>query len=204
MHVHQSLFRDGKNAFYSPDPPFNLSEIGKGFLAGLLNHAREITAVTNQWVNSYKRLVVGYEAPVYIAWGRRNRSALVRVPAFRDDRPEACRLEYRAPDPAANPYLAFSVMLAAGLNGIENGYPLPEPVEKDIYQMPDEVKKEYGIDALPDSLNEAVEIMEKSEVVKDALGEVVFHKFLANKKAEWERYRIQITDYELKTYLPIL
>ncbi len=204
MHVHQSLFKDGKNAFYSPDPPFNLSEIGKGFLSGLLHHAREITAVTNQWVNSYKRLVVGYEAPVYIAWGRKNRSALVRVPAFRKNRSEACRLEYRAPDPATNPYLAFSVMLAAGLEGIEKKYPLPDPIEKDIYKMPDEVKEEFGIDALPDSLNEAVEVMARSEVVKKALGETVFHKFLANKKAEWERYRIQVTDYELRTYLPIL
>lgn len=204
LHVHQSLFRGDENAFYDPSAPYNLSPIAQSFVAGLLNHAREITAVTNQWVNSYKRLVVGYEAPVYIAWGRRNRSALVRVPAFKKNKPKSARVEYRAPDPACNPYFAFSVMLAAGLEGIRRRYPLPDPVEEDIYKMPEEVKREYGIDALPDSLYAAIEAMESSELVRRALGDVVFQKYLNNKKAEWERYRIQVTDYELKTYLPRL
>ena len=204
MHVHQSLFSGGENAFYSDSDPYNLSDVAKGFIAGLLAHAREITAVTNQWINSYKRLVVGYEAPVYICWGRKNRSALVRVPAFKKGRASSCRAEYRAPDPACNPYLAFSVMLAAGLAGIKNKYPLPEPVEEDIYRLPDEVKREYGIDALPDSLYSAIEVMEKSEVVREALGPELFAKYLANKREEWERYRIQVTDYEIREYLPNL
>jgi glutamine synthetase len=204
MHVHQSLFSGGENAFYSDSDPYNLSDVAKGFIAGLLAHAREITAVTNQWINSYKRLVVGYEAPVYICWGRKNRSALVRVPAFKKGRASSCRAEYRAPDPACNPYLAFSVMLAAGLAGIKNKYPLPEPVEEDIYRLPDEVKREYGIDALPDSLYSAIEVMEKSGVVREALGPELFAKYLANKREEWERYRIQVTDYEIREYLPNL
>jgi len=204
MHVHQSLFSGGENAFYSDSDPYNLSDVAKGFIAGLLAHAREITAVTNQWINSYKRLVVGYEAPVYICWGRKNRSALVRVPAFKKGRASSCRAEYRAPDPACNPYLAFSVVPAAGLAGIKNKYPLPEPVEEDIYRLPDEVKREYGIDALPDSLYSAIEVMEKSEVVREALGPELFAKYLANKREEWERYRIQVTDYEIREYLPNL
>ncbi|MGB9589755.1 MAG: glutamine synthetase family protein [candidate division WOR-3 bacterium] len=204
MHVHQSLFREGENAFYSDSKPYNLSDVAKGFIAGLLRHAREITAITNQWVNSYKRLVVGYEAPVYICWGRKNRSALVRVPGFKEGKSSSCRAEYRAPDPACNPYLAFSVMLAAGLAGIEKNYPLPEPVEEDIYRLPEEAKREYGIDALPDSLYSATEVMEKSEVVREALGPELFAKYVANKREEWERYRIQVTDYEIREYLPNL
>ncbi|MEO0256637.1 MAG: glutamine synthetase, partial [candidate division WOR-3 bacterium] len=204
LHVHQSLFAGDKNAFYSDSDPYNLSDVAKGFIAGLLKHAREITAVTNQWVNSYKRLVVGYEAPVYICWGRKNRSALVRVPAFKEGRSSSCRAEYRAPDPACNPYLAFSVMLSAGLAGIINGYPLPDPVERDIYSLPEEAKKEYGIDSLPDSLYSAIEAMEMSDVVKEALGPELFAKYLANKREEWERYRIQVTDYEIREYLPNL
>ena len=204
LHVHQSLFRGSENAFYSPDGPYNLSETGRRYIAGLLKHAREITAVTNQWVNSYKRLVVGYEAPVYIAWGRRNRSALVRIPAIKEGKTQSCRAEYRAPDPACNPYLCFSVMLAAGLEGVRRGYELPEPVEEDIYKMPEEVKREYGIDALPDSLYSAILEMERSELVREALGEELFEKYIRNKKAEWERYRIQVTDYEIRTYLPTL
>lgn len=205
LHVHQSLFSGGENAFYSDeDPEFHLSETAQHFIAGLLGHSREITAVTNQWVNSYKRLVVGYEAPVYISWGRRNRSALVRVPAFKPHKRSSCRIEYRAPDPACNPYLAFTVMLAAGLKGIQEKYPLPEPIEEDIYAMPDEVKEKYGIDALPDSLYSAIEVMAESKLVKEALGEIVFSKYIKNKKTEWENYRIQVTDYEIKTYLPTL
>ncbi|MEO0271120.1 MAG: type I glutamate--ammonia ligase [candidate division WOR-3 bacterium] len=204
FHCHISLFKGEENAFYSENDEFNLSEIAKGFIAGLLKHAREITAVTNQWVNSYKRLVVGYEAPVYLSWGRKNRSALVRVPAFKPYKPKSCRIEYRAPDPACNPYLAFSVILRAGLKGVIEKYPLREPIEEDIYAMPEEVKRKYGIDSLPDSLYSAILEMEKSELVKSALGEEVFTKFIRNKKKEWEDYRIQVTDYELKNYLPLL
>lgn len=204
LHCHQSLFSGEKNLFYSEEGPYNLSKIARFYIAGLLTHAREITAVTNQWVNSYKRLVVGYEAPVYLSWGRRNRSALIRVPAFKPYKPTSCRIEYRAPDPACNPYLAFSCMLRAGLRGIEESYELSEPVEEDIYAMPEEVKKKYGIDALPDSLYSAILIMEKSNLVKETLGEPLFEKFIKNKKAEWEKYRIQVTDYEINTYLPVL
>jgi glutamine synthetase len=204
LHCHQSLFKEGKNAFYDKDDKYNLSKIAKCYMAGLLEHSREITAITNQWVNSYKRLVVGYEAPVYLAWGRKNRSALIRVPAFKPYKPESCRIEYRAPDPACNPYLAFSCMLRAGLKGIEKEYILREPIEEDIYAMPEEVKRKYGIDALPDSLYSAIILMEKSELVKDTLGENLFDKFIKNKKTEWEKYRIQITDYEIENYLPIL
>lgn len=204
FHCHLSLFKGDENAFYSENEEFNLSEIAKGFIAGLLKHAKEITAVTNQWVNSYKRVVVGYEAPVYLSWGRKNRSALVRVPAFKPYKPKSCRIEYRAPDPACNPYLAFSVILRAGLKGVIENYPLSEPIEEDIYAMPEEVKKKYGIDSLPDSLYSAILEMEKSELVKSALGNEVFVKFIRNKKKEWEDYRIQVTDYELKNYLPLL
>ncbi len=204
LHCHQSLFKEGKNAFYSEDGVYNLSDIAKSYIAGLLEHAREITAITNQWVNSYKRLVVGYEAPVYLSWGRKNRSALIRVPAFKPYKPNSCRIEYRAPDPACNPYLAFASMLGAGLTGIERGYKLRNPIEEDIYAMPEEVKKKYGIDSLPDSLYSAVLLMEKSEVAKEILGEVLFEKFIKNKKTEWEKYRIQVTDYEINNYLPVL
>lgn len=204
LHLHHSIFKKGKNAFFGEDGPYHLSETAQQFLAGLLKHSKEITAITNQWINSYKRLVVGYEAPVYIAWGRRNRSALVRVPAFKPYRPSSCRLEYRASDPATNPYLAFSVLLAAGLKGVQEKLPLPEPVEKDIYAMPDEVKAKYGIDSLPDSLYSATLAMERSQLVKETLGEALFEKYIKNKKTEWEKYRIQVTDYEIKNYLPKL
>ena len=204
LHVHQSLFRDDSNAFYSESDPYNLSDVARGYIAGLLRHAKEITAVTNQWVNSYKRLVAGYEAPVYISWGRRNRSALVRVPGFKPGKSQSCRAEYRAPDPACNPYLCFSVTLAAGLRGITENYPLSEPIEDDIYSMPDGIKREHGIEALPDSLYSATVAMENSQVVREALGPELFEKFVANKHEEWERYRIQVTDYEIGEYLPEL
>ena len=155
-------------------------------------------------VNSYKRLVPGYEAPAYISWGRKNRSALVRVPFYKPKKEESIRVEYRAPDPACNPYLAFSCMLRAGLRGIEKKYPLPEPIEEDIYTMSENERKKRGIKSLPDSLYSAILTTEKSDVVKDALGENVFKKFIANRKREWEEYRIQVTDYEIKKYLPIL
>jgi len=204
MHVHQSLFRGEKNAFFNPKDEYNLSEEAKGYIAGLLKHAPEITAVCNQWVNSYKRLIPGYEAPVYLSWARRNRSDLVRVPEYRPGREKATRIELRSPDPACNPYLAFSVMLAAGLEGIEKGYKIPEPVEENVYEMSAAEREKRGISMLPGSLLEAIQITEKSEVVRKALGEHVFNAFIQNKKIEWDQYRKQVTEYELNKYLPIL
>ena len=204
MHVHQSLFKGEKNVFFNPEDKYQLSEIGKSYIAGLLKHSKEITAVTNQWVNSYKRLVSGYEAPVYISWARRNRSALIRVPMYKPGKEKATRIEYRCPDPACNPYLAFSVMLAAGLEGIENKYKLPEPMEKDIFRMSQEERKKEGINSLPGSLIEAIELAEESELVRKTLGEHTFKNFITGKKVEWDNYRTKIHPYELETYLPIL
>ncbi|MEN3012305.1 MAG: glutamine synthetase family protein [Dictyoglomus thermophilum] len=204
MHVHMSLFKNGKNAFFDPNDKYHLSDTAKHFIAGLLKHAKEITLITNQWVNSYKRLVPGYEAPVYISWAMRNRSDLIRVPMYKPGKEEATRIEYRAPDPACNPYLAFAVMLAAGLEGIEKKYPLPEPIEENVYHMTEEERKKRGIESLPGSLIEAIEITEKSELVRKALGDHVFTNFIENKKIEWDNYRRQVTTYELETYLPVL
>lgn len=204
MHVHMSLSKDGKNAFFDANDKYHLSQTAKHFIAGLMRHAKEITLITNQWVNSYKRLVPGYEAPVYISWALRNRSDLIRVPMYKPGKEEATRIEYRAPDPACNPYLAFAVMLSAGLEGIEKRYPLPDPVEENVYHMSDEERKARGIESLPGSLIEAIEITEKSELVKKALGEHVFINFIENKKIEWDNYRRQVTGYELETYLPVL
>ena len=204
MHTHQSLFTGDRNAFFDKDDEYHLSKLGKCYIAGLLKHAPEITAVTNQWINSYKRLVPGYEAPVYLSWARRNRSDLVRVPEYRPGREKATRIEYRAPDPACNPYLAFSVMLAAGLEGIEKGYDVPEPVEENVYEMREKERQARGIDTLPASLLEAILLTEKSELVRKALGDHVFSAFIANKKIEWDQYRTQITEYELNKYLPVL
>jgi glutamine synthetase len=166
-------------------------------------HAREIIAVTNQWVNSYKRLVPGYEAPVYISWARRNRSAMIRVPMYKPGKEVATRIEFRAPDPACNPYLAFAVMLAAGLKGIEDEYVLPDPIEEDIYKMSKKEKNEKGITTLPDNLYEAIIEVEKSKLVKEALGEHIFNKFIENKKIEWDMYRTHVSKYEIEKYLPI-
>ena len=204
MHTHQSLFKDGKNAFYDPLDQYHLSPTGKSYIAGLLRHAREITAICSQWVNSYKRLVPGYEAPVYVAWARRNRSALVRVPMYKPGKEAATRCEYRAPDPGCNPYLAFAVMLAAGLKGIENNYPLPDPVEQDIYHMTEAQRADLGIMALPGSLHEAIEETAKSQLVRETLGEHIFNKFLDNKRIEWDAYRMHVSDFEIERYLPIL
>lgn len=204
MHVHMSLFKDGRNAFFDSNDKNHLSKIAKQFIAGLLRHAKEITLVTNQWVNSYKRLVPGYEAPVYISWAIRNRSDLIRVPLYKPGKEEATRIEYRAPDPACNPYLAFAALLNAGLEGIEKGYELPDPIEENVYHMGDEERKARGIESLPGSLIEAIEFAEKSEVVRKALGEHVFTNFIENKKIEWNNYRRYVTDYEINTYLPIL
>jgi glutamine synthetase len=204
MHVHQSLFKDGKNAFFDAKDKYYLSKLAKSYVAGLLKHGPEITSVTSQWVNSYKRLVPGYEAPVYLSWARRNRSDLIRVPEYKPGKENATRIEFRSPDPACNPYLTFAVMLAAGLEGIEKGYEPPPPVEENVYEMSDKERKEKGIDTLPASLWEAIQLTEKSELVRKALGDHVFDAFIKNKKIEWDQYRIQITDYELKKYLPIL
>jgi len=204
MHVHQSLFKDNRNAFFDKDDKHHLSKVARCYIAGLLKHAPEITSVTSQWVNSYKRLVPGYEAPVYLSWARRNRSDLVRVPEYRPGRENATRIELRSPDPACNPYLAFSVMLAAGLEGIEKEYEAPEPVEENVYEMREEERQRRGIGTLPANLLEAIHITEKSEVVRRALGDHVFHAFIKNKKIEWDQYRVQVTEYELKRYLPVL
>lgn len=204
MHTHMSLYKNSKNIFFDPDDEYKLSIEAKRFIAGLLRHAPEITLVTNQWVNSYKRLVPGYEAPVYLSWALRNRSDLIRIPVYRYGQEQATRIEYRAPDPACNPYLAFSVMLAAGLEGIKKEYdPIP-PVERNVYEMTDEEREKEGIGSLPGNLSEAIELAEKSEVVRKAIGDHVFDKFIENKKIEWDNYRNQVTDYEIKRYLPIL
>ncbi len=204
MHIHQSLSEGGRNAFYDAEDPGRLSDTARYFIAGLLKHAREITAVTNQWVNSYKRLVPNFEAPVHVTWATVNRADLVRVPSFKPGREESRRIEYRAPDPACNPYLAFSVMLAAGLEGIENQYPLPDPAADDVFGMTQAERVERGIQSLPGNLLEALRITEESELVHNALGDSVFKSFVENKKIDWERYRTQVTDYEVAQYLPTL
>ena len=204
MHVHQSLFRDGNNAFFDPTDEHHLSETAKAYVAGLLHHARSICAVTNQWVNSYKRLVSGYEAPVYMCWAHRNRSALVRVPMYKPGKEKATRIELRSPDPACNPYLAFSVMLAAGLDGIERGLELPADVTDNIYEMSDAQRAQAGIGQLPESLNEAVNEMERSDLVREALGDQVFEWFIRNKRIEWHDYRTRVTAWESESYLAIL
>ena len=204
MHVHQSLFRGDRNAFYDPKDPMYLSAVARGYVAGLLKHAREIIGVCAQWVNSYKRLVPGYEAPVYISWARRNRSTMIRVPMYKPGKEKATRIEFRAPDPACNPYLAFAVMLHAGLEGIEKGYPLPDPAERDIYEMTEAERRRAGIESLPGSLNEAIGEMEKSDLVRRALGDHIFDKFIENKRIEWNEYRTQVHGYELKKYLSVL
>ena len=204
MHVHQSLFKDARNAFYDASDPHHLSAVAKSYIAGILAHARETCAITNQWVNSYKRLVSGYEAPVYICWAHRNRSALVRVPMYKPGKENATRIELRSPDPACNPYLAFAVMLAAGLDGIEKGLTLPPDVVDDVYEMTAAARAECGIGQLPGDLDEAIVAMEESALVREALGDQVFEWFLRNKKAEWMSYHTRVTPYELEEYLPIL
>ncbi len=204
MHTHMSLFRGDKNAFFDANDPYYLSGVGRLFVAGLMRHAREITLVTNQWINSYKRLVPGFEAPAYVSWARINRSDLIRVPAYRRGKEESVRIEYRSPDPACNPYLAFSVMLAAGLQGIQKEYEVPDPVESNVYEMSDDERTQRDIDTLPGSLWEAIQAAENSQVLREALGDHVFETFIRNKKIEWDEYRSQVSDYEIKRYLPIL
>jgi glutamine synthetase len=204
MHTHQSLFSDGKNAFFDGDDEWHLSEAGKAFIAGQLRHAREISAVFAQWVNSYKRLVPGYEAPVYAAWSQRNRSALIRIPLYKPGNEQATRAEIRCPDPACNPYLTFACLLHAGLEGIENGYELPAPMESNLYKLTPEERKERGIVALPETLGEAIDELAGSDLVRRALGDHIFDAYVKLKRQEWDEYRVQLTPWELEKYLSVL
>ncbi|MDY6988333.1 MAG: glutamine synthetase family protein [Thermodesulfobacteriota bacterium] len=204
MHTHQSLFQGDRNAFFDANDRYHLSKVGKSYIAGIMRHAREMAAITNQWVNSYKRLVPGYEAPVYVSWARRNRSAMVRVPMYKPGKEMATRIEFRSPDPACNPYLAFAVMLAAGLKGIEEDYSLPEPIEEDIYEMDEASRERAGIESLPGSLFEAIQSVEDSQLVRETLGDHIFDKFVENKKIEWDKYRTHVSNYEIDKYLAIM
>ena len=204
MHTHQSLFTGKSNAFFDANDEHNLSKVGKSYVAGLIKHAREMCLVTNQWVNSYKRLVPGYEAPIYCCWARRNRSALVRVPMYKPGKEAATRVEMRHPDPATNPYLAFSVMLAAGLKGIEEGYELMPEATNNIYHMSDEEREAAGIRALPVDLHDAIAAFGQSSLMREALGDHIFEYLIRNKQAEWDDYKAIVTPYELDRYLSVL
>jgi glutamine synthetase len=204
MHLHLSLFEGETNAFHEPGTQGGLSKVGEAFIAGLLRHAAEMTAVTNQWVNSYKRLVGGFDAPVYMSWARNNQSALVRIPSVKRGKPSSVRAEYRAADAACNPYLALSVILAAGLAGIREGYELPPEISADVHKMTSAERAAVGAKRLPDTMAGALDLMESSDLVAEALGEHVFNWFLRNKRAEWERYQHHVSRFELETYLPIL
>lgn len=204
MHTHMSLFNGERNAFFDASNEHHLSATAKKFIAGLIRHAPEFTLVTNQWINSYKRLVPGYEAPVYTTWAVRNRSDMIRIPAYKLGKENATRVELRSPDPACNPYLAFSVMLAAGLEGIEKDYPEVPPVERNVYQLDEKERKKLNIKTLPEDLFEAIKTMENSEVMRKALGEHVFTTLLENKRLEWHEYRAQVSQWEMNKYFPIL
>jgi len=204
MHCHMSLFNGGKNLFFDPKSEYNLSALARHFTEGVLTHIGEITLCLNQWVNSYKRLVEGYEAPCYISWGRRNRSSLVRVPAYRQGKEVATRIEVRSPDPGANPYLAFACMLAAGLKGVEGKYQLRPAMERNIFHMTHEQKDQNGIKHLPNSLENAIRAATKSDLMKETLGDHVFEKLIENKWIEWDRYRVHVSQYEIEKYLPWL
>ncbi len=204
MHTHQSLFKEGRNAFFDTEDEWHLSDVGKGFIAGQLRHAREISAVFAQWVNSYKRLVPGYEAPVYVAWSRRNRSALIRIPLYKPGAEQATRAEIRCPDPACNPYLTFATLLHAGLEGIEQGYELPEPMETNLYHLTAEQRRERGIVSLPETLGEAIDELANSDLVRKALGPHIFDRYVELKRGEWDEYRVQLSQWELDKYLSVL
>jgi glutamine synthetase len=204
MHLHLSLFQDDQNAFHDDSGLYGLSKVGQGFIAGLLTHASEITAITNQWVNSYKRLVGGFDAPIFETWARNDQSALVRVPATKKGKIDSTRIEYRSPDPATNPYLALSVILAAGLAGVANNYELPPETGSDVLSMTRAERKDAGVRHLPHTLRDAIKAMESSELVREALGDHVFEWFLKNKRAEWARYEQHVSQYELEEYLPVL
>lgn len=201
MHLHMSLFRGDENAFYDADDAHYLSPLAKAFMAGLLVHAGEITAITNQTVNSYKRLVPGFEAPVHISWARNNRSGLIRVPIAKKGNPVATRLEYRSPDPTCNPYLAFSLLLAAGMRGIERGYELPDEADANLFELDDTALAKLGIGQLPQSLADALREMERSELVHETLGDHIFEWFLRNKRREWRDYKTHVSQFELDRYL---
>lgn len=212
MHAHQSLWKNGKNIFFDKMDGYHLSKTARQYMAGLMTHAREISAILSQWVNSYKRLIEGYEAPVYIAWGQRNRSAYIRVPEYQPGKELATRIELRCPDPACNLYLTFATMFAAGIRGMKNGYKLPDSVEENIYRMSNSKQKKYAIKTLPENLEEAIKIMQKSSLLYETLGDHIFHKFMANKKWEIAEYNKnvskefdkQVSDYEIERYLPFL
>src|SRR5438477_6771127 len=204
MHTHQSLFEGDRNAFFDPTDEHHLSKTAKHYIAGILRHAAEITLVANQWVNSYKRLVPGYEAPVYVCWARRNRSALVRVPMYKPGKESATRIEFRSPDPACNPYLAFAAMLAAGLAGVDEEMELPPEASNNIYEMTDEERGAAGISSLPADLSEAIRLAEDSKVLREALGEHVHEFLIRNKREEWDGYKAYVTPFELERYLPVL
>lgn len=204
MHIHQSLFKGEANVFFDSQDEWHLSQIAKRYIAGLLRHASELTLITNQWVNSYKRLVPGYEAPIYLSWALKNRSDLIRVPLYKPDKETATRVELRSPDPACNPYLSFAVTLSAGLEGIEKEYDIVEPVKTNVYKMSEEEREEKGIGQLPENLWQAIKVAEQSVWLKETLGEPLFFKLIENKRMEWENYRSRVTSYELEQYLPIL
>ncbi|TML72855.1 MAG: glutamine synthetase [Actinobacteria bacterium] len=204
MHTHMSLFKDGRNAFFDGDDKWHLSDNGKAFIAGQLRHAREISAVFAQWVNSYKRLVPGYEAPVYVAWSQRNRSALIRIPLYKPGAEQATRAEIRCPDPACNPYLTFAALLHAGLDGIEHGYDLPDPMETNLYHLTPEQRRERGIVSLPETLGEAVDELSRSDLARRALGPHIFDRYVELKRKEWDEYRVQLSEWELGRYLSVL
>jgi glutamine synthetase len=204
MHTHQSLFKEGRNQFFDNEDRWHLSANGKAFIAGQLRHAREMSAVFAQWVNSYKRLVPGYEAPVYVAWSQRNRSALIRIPLYKPGSEQATRAEIRCPDPACNPYLLFAILLHAGLDGIEQGYELPEPMETNLYHLTAEQRREQGVTSLPETLGEAIDVFSQSELARRALGDHIFERYVELKRKEWDEYRVQLTEWEMKKYLAVL
>jgi glutamine synthetase len=204
MHTHMSLFKDGRNQFFNGDDEHHLSEPGKHFIAGLLHHAREISAVFAQWVNSYKRLVPGFEAPVYVAWSQRNRSALIRIPLYKPGSEQATRAEIRCPDPACNPYLTFAALLHAGLEGVEKGYELPPPMDSNLYHLSAEERNERGIVSLPHTLGEAIDEFASSDLMRRAFGDHIFDNYVKLKRQEWDEYRVQLTQWELDRYLGVL
>jgi glutamine synthetase len=204
MHVHQSLFKGKNNAFFHSHDQYHLSDDAKAYIEGILRHSTEIVSILAPWVNSYKRLVPGYEAPVYIAWSNRNRSALIRVPTYQPGRETSTRVEVRCPDPSGNPYLQLAVMLMAGLKGIQEGYELSEPMELNLYELTDKERHEKGIETLPGSLEEAIKYTRNSELVRETLGPHSFERFIALKKMECDEYRMQVTEYEIERYYPIL
>ena len=204
MHLHQSLIKDGENVFFDGSKPGAISQTAKAFIAGQLRHAREIAPLYAQWVNSYKRLVPGFEAPVYLSWSRRNRSSLIRVPQQNESEPDGANVEIRCPDPACNPYLCLAGLLQAGLEGIEKGYELPEPMEENLYHLgPDELSRR-GIEQLPATLGESIELAADSELVLRTLGEHTFRRFIELKRHEWDAYRVQVTPFEVESFLPVL